>query len=99
MSRQPTPQDKFSFGLWTVGWLGVDPFGSASRPALDRRHWRSVFTFAQEPLNLVPQLLRCGVQRCMKTTPPLRTGTGRGVTSGRASGLIEAPPGPLWCSR
>ena len=33
--RQPTPQDKFSFGLWTVGWLGVDPFGSASRPALD----------------------------------------------------------------
>src|SRR6188472_3222151 len=32
--RQPTPQDKFSFGLWTVGWLGVDPFGTASRPAL-----------------------------------------------------------------
>lgn len=35
MTRQPTPQDKFSFGLWTVGWVGVDPFGSASRPALD----------------------------------------------------------------
>lgn len=25
MPRQPTPADKFSFGLWTVGWLGVDP--------------------------------------------------------------------------
>jgi xylose isomerase len=33
--RQPTPEDKFSFGLWTVGWLGIDPFGSASRPKLD----------------------------------------------------------------
>jgi xylose isomerase len=33
--RQPTAQDKFSFGLWTVGWTGVDPFGAASRPALD----------------------------------------------------------------
>jgi xylose isomerase len=33
--RQPTAEDKFSFGLWTVGWLGIDPFGSASRPKLD----------------------------------------------------------------
>ena len=35
MSRQPTPQDKFSFGLWTVGWTGTDPFGGPSRPALE----------------------------------------------------------------
>ncbi len=35
MSRSPRPDDKFSFGLWTVGWLGVDPFGAATRPALD----------------------------------------------------------------
>ena len=32
---RPTPEDKFSFGLWTVGWEGVDVFGPASRPALD----------------------------------------------------------------
>ena len=31
----PRPSDKFSFGLWTVGWPGVDPFGVATRPALD----------------------------------------------------------------
>lgn len=31
----PQPSDKFSFGLWTVGWQGVDVFGPASRPALD----------------------------------------------------------------
>jgi xylose isomerase len=31
----PTREDKFSFGLWTVGWQAVDPFGTATRPALD----------------------------------------------------------------
>jgi xylose isomerase len=32
---QPTREDKFSFGLWTVGWQARDPFGDATRPALD----------------------------------------------------------------
>jgi xylose isomerase len=32
---QPTPDDKFTFGLWTVGWPARDPFGDATRPALD----------------------------------------------------------------
>lgn len=31
----PTPADKFSFGLWTVGWNAQDQFGKASRPDLD----------------------------------------------------------------
>lgn len=31
----PTPADKFSFGLWTVGWAARDQFGAASRPDLD----------------------------------------------------------------
>jgi xylose isomerase len=31
----PTRSDKFSFGLWTVGWRGIDPFGLAVRPPLD----------------------------------------------------------------
>jgi xylose isomerase len=35
MAPRPTPADKFSFGLWTVGWTAQDPFGSATRPALD----------------------------------------------------------------
>ncbi|QCX80879.1 Xylose isomerase [Streptomyces sp. YIM 121038] len=35
MSYQPTPEDKFSFGLWTVGWQGRDPFGDATRAPLD----------------------------------------------------------------
>lgn len=32
---QPTPADKFSFGLWTVGWQARDPFGDATRAPLD----------------------------------------------------------------
>ncbi|ARF58713.1 xylose isomerase [Streptomyces gilvosporeus] len=35
MRYQPVPEDKFSFGLWTVGWQGRDPFGDATRGALD----------------------------------------------------------------
>ncbi|MCX5400500.1 xylose isomerase [Streptomyces sp. NBC_00102] len=31
----PTSADKFTFGLWTVGWRGNDPFGEPTRPALD----------------------------------------------------------------
>ncbi|TDE00469.1 xylose isomerase [Jiangella asiatica] len=31
----PTREDRFSFGLWTVGWEGVDVFGGAVRPPLD----------------------------------------------------------------
>jgi xylose isomerase len=35
MSLTPTPADKFTFGLWTVGWQARDPFGDATRAALD----------------------------------------------------------------
>ncbi|GAA1921952.1 xylose isomerase [Nocardioides hwasunensis] len=31
----PTREDKFSFGLWTVGWQGTDVFGPSSRALLD----------------------------------------------------------------
>ncbi len=35
MPVTPTPADKFTFGLWTVGWQARDPFGDATRGALD----------------------------------------------------------------
>lgn len=35
MTRTPDKSDKFSFGLWTVGWPAADPFGDATRPVLD----------------------------------------------------------------
>ncbi|MFF2010521.1 xylose isomerase [Streptomyces sp. NPDC058195] len=31
----PTPEDRFTFGLWTVGWQGRDPFGDATRAPVD----------------------------------------------------------------
>jgi xylose isomerase len=32
---EPTAADKFSFGLWTIGYNGTDPFGGPTRPPLD----------------------------------------------------------------
>jgi xylose isomerase len=34
VSLKATKQDKFSFGLWTIGWNAQDPFGSATRAEL-----------------------------------------------------------------
>ena len=35
MAAAPTREDRFSFGLWTVGWRAADPFGDATRPPLE----------------------------------------------------------------
>jgi len=32
---QPVPEDKFSFGLWTVNWTAQDVFGSATRAHME----------------------------------------------------------------
>ena len=34
----PVPEDRFTFGLWTVGNRGRDPFGDAVRPAMTPAH-------------------------------------------------------------
>jgi xylose isomerase len=35
MAYEAKPADKFTFGLWTVGWEARDPFGDATRAPLD----------------------------------------------------------------
>ena len=35
---EPTREDRFSFGLWTVGNIGRDPFGEATRPPMSPTH-------------------------------------------------------------
>jgi len=42
---QPTKEDRFSFGLWTVGWQARDTFGDATRAPLDPVE--SVFRLAE----------------------------------------------------
>jgi xylose isomerase len=37
MTLAPTPADQFTFGLWTVGYNGADPFGGPTRAPLDVR--------------------------------------------------------------
>src|SRR5213082_2346333 len=44
---QPKPEHKFTFGLWTVGNRGRDPFGEATRPSLS-------------PIKMVKELSRLG---------------------------------------
>ena len=36
---EPKPEHKFTFGLWTVGNTGRDPFGEPVRPTLARSSW------------------------------------------------------------
>ena len=38
MALTPTRDDKFSFGLWTIGYNGSDPFGGPTRAHLDTVH-------------------------------------------------------------
>ena len=38
MTNKPTPNDKFSFGLWTIGYNGIDTCGKPTREALDVVH-------------------------------------------------------------
>ena len=47
MQLQPKPEHKFTFGLWTVGNRGRDPFGDATRPSLS-------------PIKIVEQLSKLG---------------------------------------
>ncbi len=48
MSRfDPIPEDRFTFGLWTVGNPGRDPFGDAVRPVL-------------HPVHILRKLAECG---------------------------------------
>src|SRR3954452_8437968 len=70
----PTREDRFSFGLWTVGWQGVDVFGGVIRAPLD----------PAEAVHRLSELgaygITCAGSRCARpwttsTSPP---------TSGRA---------------
>jgi xylose isomerase len=35
MQLRPTAEDRFTFGLWTVGWQARDPFGDPTRDPVD----------------------------------------------------------------
>lgn len=42
----PRPEHKFSFGLWTVGHPGRDPFGEVTRPPIEP--WDIVYSLADQ---------------------------------------------------
>jgi xylose isomerase len=51
---EPKPEHKFSFGLWTVGSVGRDPFGELVRAPLP-------------PVELVHLLAEVGAYRVSRT--------------------------------
>ncbi len=38
MTPKPTAEDRFSFGLWTIGYSGIDTFGNPTRAPMDVVH-------------------------------------------------------------
>ena len=41
---QPSPEHRFTFGLWTIGYPGRDPFGDVTRPPIEP--WDFVYRLA-----------------------------------------------------
>ena len=68
MAPRPTPADKFSFGLWTVGWQARDPFGDATRPAAGPGRGRAPARRAAAPTASPSTTTTCS--RSAPTTPP-----------------------------
>ena len=61
----PRPEHKFTFGLWTVGHKGNDPFGEPTRPGL-------------EPSETVRKLAELGAYGvCFHDNDLIPIGTGR----------------------
>ena len=75
MAPQPTPDDKFTFGLWTVGWQARDPFGDATRPAArprrDRAPARRAGRLRRHLPRRRPHPLRHGRRRARPADRPL----------------------------
>ena len=84
--RRPNPDDRFSFGLWTVGWPGIDPFrawppgrswtrGSTPNRLAEIGAWGSPSTTTTSSPS-------------MPTTPPSGTGWGRLKDAAGKAGLV-----------
>ena len=79
MDRTPTRGDKFSFGLWTVGWQARDLFGEATRPvlatveAVNQLAGMGAYGITFHDDDLIPPGSSPAVQPhhpCLLTTPP-----------------------------
>ena len=64
-SYAPTREDRFSFGLWTVGNPGRDPFGGPVRSTLE-----PTYIVLQVPLGTVMSRLHYARQTLVHTLNP-----------------------------
>ena len=72
----PKPEDRFTFGLWTVGWQARDPFGDASRG----RRWTRSRACTGSPSS-APTASPSTTTTC---SPSSRTGTRRSTNFKKA---------------
>ena len=88
MTTTPTPEDRFTFGLWTVGWQGATRSATPTRPPLD----------PVETVHKLAELGAYGVTFHDDDLIPFGTDDGRRATStSSASGPRSTRPG--WSSR
>ena len=90
---RPTHDDRFTFGLWTVGWQARDPFGDATRDVVDPVETvRRLAALCQDAAGTT--VLGCG-----------EAGRGSGLSEEPMSGIRsvtlesvvvpDCPPGPV----
>ena len=89
MAPRPTPADKFSFGLWTVGWQARDPFGDATRAPLD----------PVEAVHRLAELGAYGRHLPRRRPDPVRRGRGRRGTSTIDAVHATRSTRPAWSCR
>ena len=81
-----TPEDRFAFGLWTVGNRGRDPFGEGTRPKIETVDMNKVES------GLVLEGFPIGGRIAVLQIDQARTGDGhnrRPIEEGRALGAAE----------
>ena len=104
---EPKPEHKFSFGLWTLGNRGRDPFGDAVRPHLSaerhRPRSRGVGAWGVNlhdndlvPIDATPterdQIVRDFKRRLQRTTESSFPWRPSPCSSIRSSGMAPSPP-------
>ena len=83
----PTPEHKFTFGLWTVGHKGNDPFGAETRPGLEPARHRAQARRAGRLRRLLPRRRPAAARRRRLRARAHQGGVPQGARRDRHEGL------------
>ena len=83
----PTPEHKFTFGLWTVGHKGNDPFGAETRPGLEPARHRAQAGRAGRVRGLLPRRRPAAARRRRAERERIKADFVQGARRDRHEGL------------